>query len=72
MKKILLTTISMLLLICSLFSQTQQTALPGESAATNANSIVPPMVRFSGTLNDATGKPLSGVVGVTFALYQEE
>jgi hypothetical protein len=57
---------SMLLLCCSLFSQAQQ------AAVASANAVVPPLVKFSGTLNDATGKPLSGVVGVTFALYQEE
>jgi hypothetical protein len=29
------------------------------------------MVRFSGTLTDANGKSLSGIVGVTFLLYKE-
>jgi hypothetical protein len=29
---------------------------------------VPPLVKFSGVLTAGTGRPLSGVVGVTFAL----
>jgi hypothetical protein len=49
----------------SLFSQAQQ-------ATTSANAIVPPLVKFSGTLTDVNGKPLSGVVGVTFSLYKDE
>ena len=31
---------------------------------------VPPLVNLSGVLTDANGKPLTGVVGVTFSLYQ--
>jgi len=37
-----------------------------------SNVIVPPLVNFSGVLSDLNGKPLSGVVGVTFSLYQEQ
>jgi N-acetylneuraminic acid mutarotase len=33
---------------------------------------VPTVIRFSGNLADADGKPLSGMVGVTFSLYKEE
>jgi hypothetical protein len=29
-------------------------------------------VNFSGVLTDLNGKPLSGVVGVTFLLYSEQ
>ena len=32
---------------------------------------VPRLVKFSGTLTDGGGRPLSGVVGVTFALYEQ-
>jgi hypothetical protein len=35
-------------------------------------SAVPRLVRFSGTANDARGNPVSGVAGITFALYSEE
>jgi hypothetical protein len=33
--------------------------------------VVPPLVNFSGVLSDVNGKPLSGVVGVTFAFYKD-
>jgi len=36
-----------------------------------ANSVVPTLVRFSGTLTDPSGKPMTGVVGVTFYLYKD-
>ncbi len=35
-------------------------------------SSVPSVVQISGTLQNKMGKPLSGVVGVTFALYQNQ
>jgi Chaperone of endosialidase len=33
---------------------------------------VPRLVMFSGVVKDASGKPLSGDVGITFSLYKEE
>jgi hypothetical protein len=42
-----------------------------QEPATTANSVVPPLVRFGGVLTDANGKPMTGVVGVTFYLYQD-
>ena len=45
-------------------------ALAQDAARTTAT--VPRMVKFSGTLTSANGQPLSGVVGVTFSLYEEE
>ena len=35
-------------------------------------TIVPTLVRFSGTVTDASGKPLVGTLGVTFLLYKDE
>jgi trimeric autotransporter adhesin len=35
-------------------------------------NVVPHLIIFSGTAKDETGKPISGVVGVTFALYKDE
>lgn len=51
-----------------------QQASSGEaSTASSSNStVVPQLVNYSGSLTDANGKPLTGVVGVTFALYQAE
>jgi hypothetical protein len=50
-----------LLLICS-------AALLMAQQPASADSVVPSMVRFSGTLSDANGKPLTSVQGVTFLL----
>jgi hypothetical protein len=52
-------------LFCSLLNA-QQTATSGSSA------VVPPLVNFSGKALDAQGKIVSGVAGMTFAIYQEE
>src|SRR5215471_5385711 len=32
---------------------------------------IPRLVRFSGIVNDESGEPMHGVVGLTFALYRE-
>ena len=51
----------------------QQTAAPATSAATTSSAgTVPQLVNYSGTLTDVNGKPLRGVAGVTFSLYQSE
>ncbi|HTS35241.1 MAG TPA: hypothetical protein VMH04_06190 [Candidatus Solibacter sp.] len=34
-------------------------------------SVVPNLVSFNGTLTDGHGKPVTGIVGVTFLLYKE-
>ena len=36
-----------------------------------AGAAVPPLVKFTGMLSDANGKPLAGVVGVSFYFYKE-
>ena len=41
------------------------------SSSTSAQAP-PPLVNFSGVLTDVNSKPLTGVVGVTFSLYQEQ
>ncbi len=38
----------------------------------SVDSVVPSMVKFTGTLSDINGKPLTGIQGVTFLLYKEE
>jgi hypothetical protein len=47
-------------------------ALAQQSIGTPNNAVVPPLVNFSGTLTDVNGKPLTGVVGVTFYLYKDQ
>ncbi|MGA7928681.1 MAG: hypothetical protein WCA20_22130 [Candidatus Sulfotelmatobacter sp.] len=39
---------------------------------TQTASALPRLVRFSGTVKDLNGNPLTGVVGITFALYSEQ
>src|ERR1700722_15215423 len=67
MKIISFAMISAFLLFYSPFTLAQQTA-----AASASNPVVPPLVKFSGTLSDLNGKSLTGVVGVTFALYKDQ
>ncbi len=66
MKPVPVIALCSMVLLWSLFGQAQQTM------ATNTNVTVPPLVNFSGTLTDVNGKPLTGVVGVTFLLYKEQ
>jgi len=42
------------------------------SGQTTTRAVVPPLVKFSGSLSEADGKPMTGVVGVTFYLYKSE
>jgi len=66
MKPIHVSSAVVILLLCSVFCQAQQTV------ATNTNVAVPPLINFSGTLTDLNGRPMAGVVGVTFSLYSEQ
>src|ERR1700682_2586084 len=38
----------------------------------SGETVVPKLVRFNGALKSSQGKPLTGLVGVTFALYENE
>jgi len=57
----------LLLLSCSLLPVT---SLAQQAAAGNA--VVPMLVNYSGALTGANGKPMTGTLGVTFALYAEQ
>jgi hypothetical protein len=47
--------------------------MAAQTAGSNpASAQVPLLVNFSGVFTDVNGKPLTGVVGVTFSLYQEQ
>jgi len=56
------------LIACAVPMLAQQSA----GVASSSTTVVPPLVSFSGVLTDLNGKPLTGAVGVTFALYTEE
>jgi len=40
--------------------------------STATASALPRLVRFGGTVKDPNGNPLTGVTGITFALYSEQ
>ena len=65
MKEALVGMVLVTMLCVGLSSQAQQ------NVTANA-TVVPTLVKFSGTLIDVNGKPLSGTVGVTFLLYKDE
>src|SRR6516225_6000926 len=60
--------VSFLALVVSSTAQT----LPLNSETPSTAVQVPRLIRFSGIAKDETGKPMSGVIGITFALYQDE
>src|SRR5579864_6145097 len=60
------------LLCLTIWAQAQQAPVVEQPASTLSNNAVPHLIRFSGTLKDGSGKPKSGVVGVTFALYKDQ
>jgi hypothetical protein len=49
-----------------------QVPLTVAQTTTEAASALPRVVRFSGTVKDLDGNSMTGVVGVTFALYSEQ
>ncbi len=71
MKQIQRAVISMFLLFCCIFSQAQLSQAQ-QTIATNTNAVVPPLVNFTGTLTEPSGRPLNGTVAVTFSLYSEQ
>jgi hypothetical protein len=66
MKRAYVASAALILLLSSWLSGAQQTL------STNTNIAVPPLVNFSGALTDINGKPITGIVGVTFLLYKDQ
>jgi hypothetical protein len=60
---------SALLVVCCIAISGRAQQSP--SVATTSNSVVPAVSKFSGTLTDASNKPLTAVTGVTFSLYKD-
>jgi hypothetical protein len=69
MSKLSLTAVIGSLALAAVAQQTTSVAASAPSSATSA--VVPQLVNYSGVLTDVSGKPLTGVVGVRFALYQD-
>jgi hypothetical protein len=52
--------------------QNSGAAVAPVSPASVAGSVVPHLVNYSGVLKDGSGKPITGVTGVTFMLYPDQ
>ena len=65
---------SLVAVVCSMTfsSLAQDSASVGAASASTVGDAVPGLVNYSGVLKDSTGKPVTGVTGVTFLLYKEE
>ncbi len=66
-----------LLLAVSIKGQAQTPSAPdsptaGSAVAANPQAVVPRLMKFNGVLRDVTGKPVTGPVNVTFALYSSD
>ena len=57
------------LVLCGLRLEAQAPDSTGASQAA-AGSVVPRLVQFNGVVKDASGKPTSGAVAMTFSLYE--
>ncbi len=62
----------MLFLVLGWVSVVWAQSAPAAPAAGTASTTVPRLVKFSGTVKDADGKPRTGVTGITFALYKDQ
>jgi hypothetical protein len=62
---------AVLVCVCSNLAFSQQNANPATSSLTVAAAQLPRLVKFSGTLKDINGSPLTSITGVTFALYSQ-
>ena len=60
------------LAIAALALTTNSIKMAAQQTAESPGAAVPTVIPFSGVLRDGNGKPLSGMVGVTFLLYKEQ
>jgi len=70
-------SVSSLLLALGLRAQQSDSgSASGEQSQTNGPlsraATVPRLTNFSGTVKDSAGKPQTGLVGITFALFEEQ
>jgi hypothetical protein len=63
---------TVLLIISATAVWSQQNANSAVDQPAGSTSQLPRLVRFSGTLKDVDGRPLTGITGVTFSLYSEQ
>ncbi len=65
----ILTAVAGIFLSVSLWGQQSLSPTPDSSAQANPQAAVPRLIRFSGSLQDLSGKPITGPADVTFSLY---
>ena len=65
-------TLAILLSVFSFSFPTSAQVAETGSPASATGVILPKLVRFNGRAADASGKPLSGLVGITFSLYEQQ
>ena len=65
---------TILLALCASLLISISSAQPTSTLATTTSTSVPNLIRYSGTLKDAQGAPVSSgtAVGVTFAIYNQQ
>jgi hypothetical protein len=59
-------------IVCVVAAFLSLVSLNAAQTSTQTASALPRLVRFSGAVKDLSGSPLTGVVGITFALYSEQ
>jgi hypothetical protein len=69
MKCLLLKGVGLIVVCLAALAVAQSAAVP---AGSDASTVVPMLVNYSGVLTDSNGKPLSDVTGVTFLLYKDQ
>jgi hypothetical protein len=62
--KRLLLNCNLILLVCAVMNAQQM--------PTSTTAVVPRLVNFSGKATDAEGKPVTGIAGITFAIYKDQ
>jgi hypothetical protein len=63
---------AVLVCVCSTSVFSQQNASPASGSVIVSAAQLPRLVKFSGTLKDGNGNPLTTITGVTFALYSQQ
>jgi hypothetical protein len=59
-------------LLCTLILLVSVVTNAQETIATSATAVVPRLVNFSGTAVNDQGKPVTGIVGLTFSIYNRQ
>ncbi|MGA8154541.1 MAG: hypothetical protein WB952_26590 [Terriglobales bacterium] len=59
--------VMMLVVFCSTFAYAQS-----QTSTNPQETLVPRLLRFSGTASDSNGKPLTEITGITFLIYKDQ